>query len=193
MKRLFRSRQAHSPPPDVEDDVALLAAAAEGRVEALRTLHTRHAPWLRMRLSRRCPDDDIVDEAIQDTFLAIWNSAGRYAPSRGEPAAWMWTIAVRRLVSLLRGRGNRWIGSGVPLEDVQVPEGSVEDVVMLKLGHGDLATALQRLSPELRAALQATVLDGLTVREAAILLGIPQGTVKTRVMRAKARLREHLA
>jgi RNA polymerase sigma-70 factor (ECF subfamily) len=45
----------------------------------------------------------------------------------------------------------------------------------------------------LRAALQATVLDGLTVREAAVMLGIPQGTVKTRVMRAKAQLREHLA
>lgn len=49
------------------------------------------------------------------------------------------------------------------------------------------------LSPELRAAVQATVLDGLTVNEASQLLGVPAGTVKTRVMRAKAQLREHLA
>jgi RNA polymerase sigma-70 factor (ECF subfamily) len=176
-----------------DSDDALLAAVAEGQVEALRILHARHAPWLRARLARRCADDDMVDEAIQDTFVAIWNGAGRYLPSRGEPAAWMWTIAVRRLISLLRRRGNRWISQGVPIEDVQVPAASVEDVVLLKLGHGDLATALQSLSPELRAALQATVLDGLTVREAAVMLGIPQGTVKTRVMRAKAQLREHLA
>ena len=53
--------------------------------------------------------------------------------------------------------------------------------------------ALACLSPDLRAALQATVLDGLTTKEAARLLGVPEGTVKTRVMRAKARLREDLA
>jgi RNA polymerase sigma-70 factor (ECF subfamily) len=59
--------------------------------------------------------------------------------------------------------------------------------------HGDLAGALDRLSPELRAVLQATVLDGLTTREAARLLGIPAGTVKTRLMRARRQLREGLA
>jgi RNA polymerase sigma-70 factor (ECF subfamily) len=174
-------------------DEVLLAAVAEGQVEALRILHRRHAPWLRARLSRRCADADIVDETLQDTFVAIWHHAGRYQRSRGEPGAWMWTIAVRRLISMLRGSGNRWISQGVHIDDVQVPTASVEDVVLLNVEHGDLATALERLSPELRTALQATVLDGLTVREAAVLLGIPQGTVKTRVMRAKAQLREHLA
>jgi RNA polymerase sigma-70 factor (ECF subfamily) len=59
--------------------------------------------------------------------------------------------------------------------------------------HGDLAGALDSLSPELRAVLQATVLDGLTTREAARLLGIPAGTVKTRLMRARRQLREGLA
>ena len=49
------------------------------------------------------------------------------------------------------------------------------------------------LSPELRAVMQATVLDGLTTREAARLLGIPAGTVKTRAMRARAELRGALA
>jgi len=52
---------------------------------------------------------------------------------------------------------------------------------------------LDRLSPDLRAVVQATVLDGLTTREAARLLGIPAGTVKTRMMRARAALREELA
>ena len=59
--------------------------------------------------------------------------------------------------------------------------------------YGDLAGALDRLSPELRAVVQATVLDGLTTREAGRLLGIPAGTVKTRMMRAKAQMREALA
>jgi RNA polymerase sigma-70 factor (ECF subfamily) len=54
---------------------------------------------------------------------------------------------------------------------------------------GALPGALARLSPELRAVVQATVLDGLTTREAARLLGIPAGTVKTRMMRARTELR----
>jgi RNA polymerase sigma-70 factor (ECF subfamily) len=65
--------------------------------------------------------------------------------------------------------------------------------VLLRVEHGDLGAALDRLSPELRAVMQATVLDGLTTREAAKLLGIPQGTVKTRLMRARHELREALA
>ena len=70
---------------------------------------------------------------------------------------------------------------------------SAEDLVLLGVEHGDVGSAVARLSPELRAVLQATVLDGLTTREAGRLLGIPAGTVKTRVMRAKAALREDLA
>lgn len=70
---------------------------------------------------------------------------------------------------------------------------SAEEQVLLGVEHGDLAGALNRLSPELRAVLQATVLDGLSTREAARLLGIPHGTVKTRLMRARAQLREGLA
>ena len=62
--------------------------------------------------------------------------------------------------------------------------------MLLGIEHGDLAGALNRLSPELRAVVQATVLDGLTTSESAVLLGIPPGTVKTRMMRARAQLRE---
>ena len=70
---------------------------------------------------------------------------------------------------------------------------SAEDRVLLGVEHGDLAGALGRLSPELRAVVQATVLDGLTTREAGRLLGVPAGTVKTRMMRARAALRKELA
>jgi RNA polymerase sigma-70 factor (ECF subfamily) len=59
--------------------------------------------------------------------------------------------------------------------------------------YGDLGAALAKLSPEMRAVVQATVLDGLTTREASRLLGVPRGTVKTRLHRAKAALRKELA
>jgi RNA polymerase sigma-70 factor (ECF subfamily) len=71
-------------------------------------------------------------------------------------------------------------------------EPSAEEEALLGNEYGDLAGALNQLSPELRAVLQATVLDGLTAREAARRLGIPAGTVKTRLMRARQQLREAL-
>ncbi len=70
---------------------------------------------------------------------------------------------------------------------------AAEEAVLLGVEHGDLAVALGTLSPELRAVVQATVLDGLTTREAARLLKIPTGTVKTRMMRARTQLRGALA
>ncbi|RJL35518.1 RNA polymerase sigma factor [Bailinhaonella thermotolerans] len=201
----FFTRRREPPPvgPD-SDDAGLLASVAAERVEALKLLHRRHAPWLRARLARRCADADVVEDAIQDTFVAIWRDARRYRPEQGEAAAWIWTIAIRTLISALRRTGT--VPQVTAIEDGHPPWASrpgarqaadlitesAEDVVLVGVEHGDLGDALARLSPDLRAALQATVLDGLTTREAAHLLGVPEGTVKTRVMRAKARLRGYL-
>lgn len=154
---------------------------------ALRELYDRHAGWLVLRLSRRCADPDMVDQVLQDTFTAVWRKPGAYG-GRGEVGAWIWGIAIRRLIDHLRKRRDAVIAVA---EDE--PTISAEEQVLLGVEHGDLAGALNRLSPELRAVVQATVLDGLTTREAARLLGIPAGTVKTRMMRAKAQLREELA
>jgi RNA polymerase sigma-70 factor, ECF subfamily len=182
------------PEPAAGSDAELLVAIAQQRLDALRLLHQRHAPWLKARLSRRCADPDAVDTAIQDTFVAVWRgAAARYRAREADAGAWLWTIAVRKLVSVLRHRSARWISRGDELSEDGATTTSAEDLVLLGVEHGDLGLALARLSPELRAVIQATVLDGLTVREAARLLGIPAGTVKTRAMRARAQLREHLA
>lgn len=172
-------------------DHELLAAIADSDRSALRDLHARHAPWVTARLRRRCADGDVVAEAVQDTFVAVWRSASRWE-GRGEPAAWLWGIAIRRLIGVLRSR-RRW-GPAIEIaaEELGVMV-AAEEQVLLGIEHGDLAGALGGLSPELRAVVQATVLDGLTTREASRLLGIPAGTVKTRMMRAKAELREALA
>lgn len=169
-------------------DTELLAAVASGDRGPLRVLYDRHAPWLTLRLLRRCGDPDVVDDAVQDTFLAVWRQADRY-DGRGEVAAWIWGIAIRRLIDLLRRRPRREF----PLSHRGEVEPSAEEQVLLGIEYGDLAGPLNRLSPELRTVVQATVLDGLTTREAGQLLGIPAGTVKTRMMRARAQLREEFA
>ncbi len=168
-------------------DVEVLAAVAGGDRTALRVLYDRHAPWLALRLARRCADPGIVDETLQDTFLAVWRGARRYS-GQGDVGAWIWGIAIRRLIDALRRRPT----AEILVADVHDRVG-VEEDILLGVEHGDLGGALGRLSPQLRAVVQATVLDGLTSREAGRLLGIPAGTVKTRMMRARAQLREELA
>ncbi|MEU7743323.1 sigma factor [Nonomuraea sp. NPDC049158] len=88
MKRFHLSRRE---PPDVgsdSTDAELIAAIAAESVTALRLLHRRHAPWLRTRLARRCADPDAVDDALQDTFLAVWKSAARRRGRRGGTRRW---------------------------------------------------------------------------------------------------------
>lgn len=175
--------------PPTRDDAALLVAVGERDRGALRELYERHEAWIVARLSRRCADRQIVEEVVQDVFVTVWRSAGDYRGT-GDVGAWIWGIAIRRLLHRLRPRRpliDRLRGQRLD------NEGSAEEQVLIGVEHGDVAGALARLSPELRSVVQATVLDGLTTNEAASLLGIPSGTVKTRMMRAKRELREALA
>ncbi|MHA5049567.1 RNA polymerase sigma factor [Streptomyces sp. SD15] len=176
--------------PEEATDAALLRAVADGDSAALAALYDRHAGWLHTRLTRRCADPEVVREVLQDTFVTVWRSATSHKGA--EAGGWLWTIAARRLVDARRvqERADR-------VERVEytapVPAPSAEERVLAGLEYGDVGTALDRISPELREVLRATVVDGLTTRETARLLGIPEGTVKTRAMRARAELRAALA
>jgi len=191
----FRAPRCDSEFVDTEQqgtaDADLLHAAADGDLAALRELYDRHAPWLAARLHRRCNDPDVVLDVVQDSFTALWREAGSWRGD-GDVGGWLWGIAFRRMISRLRQR-----------KDVVLPPDwdaarlgvlpAAEDQVLSGVEYGDLGAALRRLSPEFRAVVQACVLDGLTAREAGRLLGVRHNTVKTRLHRAKAQLREALA
>ena len=172
---------------DLRSDEVLLAAIGEADRGALTVLYQRHAAWLTVRLTHRCGDSDVVDLALHDTFMAVWRKPASYRGS-GEVAAWLWGIAIRRLLDQLRRRPA--LAYVATVERLVV---SAEDEVLVGLHHGEFADALDGLSPELLSVVQATVLDGLSTREAAKLLRIPIGTVKSRNARARAQLREALA
>ncbi|MGW1407468.1 RNA polymerase sigma factor [Streptomyces sp. NPDC002403] len=178
---------------DPDDDHALLRAVAQGDTEALATLYDRHAGWLLARLGRRCADAETVREVLQDTFVTVWRSAGSHRGFR--VGGWLWVIASRRLVDAQRADARTRLAAraertGTNEWAATVP--SAEERVLAGLEYGDVGAALDRISPELREVLRATVIDGLTTRETARLLGIPEGTVKTRAMRARRELRAAL-
>src|SRR5256885_14985562 len=96
---------AAEPPPS---DADLLVATAAGDRAAFEELYRRHAPWLTARLGYRCPDPGLVEDAVQETFLAVWRGSARYREQpRGDVAGWLWQIGFRRLVDSIRGRNAR--------------------------------------------------------------------------------------
>ncbi len=182
-----------SPSDTDADDRALMARIARGDRSALEQLFRRHAHWLTARLEYRCGDPELADIALQDTFVAVWRSAKKYR-AQGTVGAWLWGIAIRRLIDQLRKR--RPIPMPIEhLDSTGRRAGSItfEDQLTQQAAFSELGPALQQLNPDLRAVLIATAIDGLTTNEAAQLLGIPQGTVKTRLMRARHELQEALS
>ncbi|MGC7094671.1 RNA polymerase sigma factor [Amycolatopsis lurida] len=175
------------------DEAELVRLVAGGDRAAFEVLYRRTAPWLTVRLRRRCADDQIVAEVLQETFVAVWRAAGGFAGAAagGSAAGWLWTIAARRLVDAFRRRARHAQPPPAAAEPATTPAAE-EEALAGEVG-GELGAALDRLAPELRQVLRAMVLDGLSVRETADLLGLPEGTVKTRARRARVVMREALS
>lgn len=174
-------------------EAELLRAIARGDQAAFDQFYARTSPWLAVRLSRRCRDPDLVAEVVQDTYLTVWRAAHAFVEAGigGGALGWLWTIAARRLVDALRRRERE--ARAVPMAGGDAAAPAAEDVALRTSLDESVVDALRGLAPELRQVVQAMVLDGLSVRETSILLGIPEGTVKTRARRARIALREALS
>ncbi|RDG38904.1 RNA polymerase sigma factor [Streptomyces corynorhini] len=175
------------------DEERLVRRVAKGDRAAFEELYRRTSPWLAVRLRRRCSDEQIVAETMQETYLAVWRAAGSFAGASvgGSAVGWLWTIAARRLVDAFRRRAHHAEPPPAALQLAAAP--AAEEEALAATVGGDVGDALRRLAPELRQVLQAMVLDGMSVRETAVLLGLPEGTVKTRARRARIAMRKALA
>jgi RNA polymerase sigma-70 factor (ECF subfamily) len=102
------------------DEEELVRLVARGDRSAFDELYRRTSPWLAVRLRRRCGDDELVAEVMQDTYLAIWRAASAFAGASvgGSAVGWVWTIAARRLVDALRRRARE-------ARDAQVPSATM--------------------------------------------------------------------
>jgi RNA polymerase sigma factor (sigma-70 family) len=175
------------------DEEELVRRTARGDRQAFDELYRRTAPTLEARLRRRCADPDVVAEVLQETYLTVWRAAGSFAGSAasGSGIGWLWTIAANRLVDAVRRRARREQLPVAARTATTAP--AAEDEVLAGRVGPELEVALLALPVELRQVLRALVLDGLSVRETSVLLGVPEGTVKTRARRARIALREALS
>ncbi|WP_433116881.1 RNA polymerase sigma factor [Micromonospora sp. CA-246542] len=178
---------------DATDEQELVRRVARGDRRAFDELYRRTAPWLEVRLRRRCADPDVVADVLQETYLAVWRAAGSFTGDQvsGSAVGWLWTIAAHRLVDAFRRRSRQARVPQVHPVETVVP--AAEDEALAGRVGQELEQALAVLPPEVRAVLRATVLDGFTVRETSVLLGVPENTVKSRIRRARIVLREALS
>lgn len=172
------------------DDAELIAAVAGGDDAALRELFGRHAPWLAARLRSVLSAAD-VEDVLQETFLAVWRGARGYRPD-GPPSGWLWGIARRQAALFLRRRGP----AALVLPPVIAADGQhAGDPAEEALSRADLEGAVAALGPEDspdRRVWQLMYVEDRPVAEVADLMGIPEGTVKSRAHRARRRLRAAL-
>ena len=187
-----------SPPPAASRDLAhlsdesLLSLVASSDDQALAELYDRFgrvAYGLALRFLR---DEALAQDAVQEAFLAIWRSADRFLAERAKASTWILTLVHRRSVDLVRREDRR---RGEPLESAVEPAApeTVEDEATLGFERRVVQEALSRLQPEQREALELGYYGGLTQSELAERLGLPLGTIKSRMFTGLSRLRELLA
>jgi RNA polymerase sigma-70 factor, ECF subfamily len=174
------------------EDRRLLARIATGDEQALDTLYARYRPRLRHYLWLRLEGDEMgVEEALQDTFLAVWESAGGF---RGEAlvATWVFQIA-HNIAAHARQRGARRPASAPLLAAERAGASAQRDPyaegVVNRLAMRD---ALARLSEKHREVLDLFFRQGFAADEIAAILGVPAGTVRSRVSYARKALRDAL-
>lgn len=165
----------------------LLELFIEGDNGALEALLSQREKWLWNVARKTIRDESLAEEALQEALVLIWRSAASF---RGESrlTSWMYQIVTRACIDVLRKEQLRVHSSLEEYEMAdQITSGSLfEDAVLDGLlVHG----ALLELEPEHHRILKAIELEGLSVKEASELLGIPLGTVKSRASRAREALK----
>jgi RNA polymerase sigma-70 factor (ECF subfamily) len=171
-------------------DDQLVQAVAAGDRRALELLYRRHAPWLAGRLAVRTSSRELAEEALQDTFLAAWRGARTYHRT-GEVPAWLWGIARRRLASLARRQPPGSLALEVAGERVD-PAAGPEEAALGQDASARIRLAVAHLPDEQRAAITAVVYEGRSIEQAALAAGVAEGTVKSRLHRARLHIRKEL-
>jgi RNA polymerase sigma-70 factor (ECF subfamily) len=181
--------------PDADasaSDEALLLRVRERDSAALRALFQRYHGRVFHFVMRRLQDPALAEEVVADVFFEVWRSVAQFQGA-SRPSTWIFGIAHFKATGAHRDRSRHKRASVLPtnvefLHRVADPL----DAAARLMARADLQIvrhALDGLPAEQRQVLELAVLEGLSYEEIAGRLGVPEGTIKTRVARARAKLR----
>lgn len=175
----------------VSPDDVLLARIRAGDEDALAAVYDLHAGLVYGLARRVTRDEQLAGEITQDVFAYLWELPARVDLTRGTLRSYLAVVTHRRAVDEVRRnvRRVRIEASAIDTEPAEGPETSVVDAAAAAWGRGRLAAALKALPDDQRRAVELAYYDGLTYRQVASALGIPEGTAKSRLRLAIARLR----
>lgn len=171
------------------DDGLLAARIRAGDDSALAEVFDRHAPLV-LGLARRVTgNQSIAEDVVQEVFTTLWRQPDRYDPERGTLRAYLGVMAQRRSIDAVR-RTDRWHQYE---QKAEMPVDTGSDGADSALTAQEVARAIRRLPDDQRRAVELVYWQGLTHHEAAAALGVPEGTMKSRLRLAQAKLRDWLA
>jgi RNA polymerase sigma-70 factor (ECF subfamily) len=169
----------------------LLGQVARGDAGAFDTVYDRVSPTVFGIVRRVIRDPAQSEEVTQDVLLEIWRTAARFDPGRGSATAWVTTLAHRRAVDRVRSvqkeadRERRLATAAIPYDEVA-------EAVEASLDRERVRRCLGSLTELQRESVTLAYYGGYTYAQVASLLGVPDGTIKTRMRDALVRLRDCL-
>lgn len=171
------------------EDIQLIARYLDGDVGAFDELMRAHQDRVFGICLRMLRDRDKALDATQDTFLTLFRKADRYR-SEAAFSTWLYRVTVNTCYDHLR-RAKRKAADALPEhhDPVDPHAGDVLESVELR---PDIEEALQHVAEEFRAAVVLVDLEGLALETVADMLGVPVGTIKSRVYRGRRQLAERL-
>lgn len=176
-------------PPPAAAAAAAIERAARGDESAFAEFYDEVSPVVYGTTLRVLRNPALAEEVTQDVFLELWKQAPRYDGSRGSPKAWAATVAHRRAVDRVRSEESARARDDASHRMADVDHDVVVDEVTSELDRSRVVSALGQLTAPQREALSLAYYGGHTYREVAVLLDVPEGTVKTRIRDGLTRLR----
>lgn len=178
------------------EDVLLIARLASGDEGALALLYDHYSRPAYSLARRICVDELLAEDVVQEVFLAVWRDPSKYVADRGAFSSWLLTLVHHKAVDAVRREGvhrRRQVAMDDETTDRLAPVTPGADVDAIgAVVAGDVRSALRDLPTEQRTAMMLAYYGGYTQREVAALVGVPLGTVKSRMFAAGARLRAAL-
>lgn len=173
-------------------DVQLVELVSQGDQGALARIYERYGGAVRSLALRVGRDPNLADEVSQTVFTALWSAPERFDPQRGSLRTWLLTQAHARTVDALRSESARRRREDRQARLADPPPPEVEAAAQLAVRKDSVRRAVEALPESERDAILLTYFRGYTYREAAELLGQPEGTVKSRIRAGLRRLRSAL-